>query len=199
MADQTFTSGQILTAAQMTTLQSNTGLVAMTPSSVSGTGVTLSGNTMVVTAASTASIIGVFTSAFTNYLTVFNITATSDYLRMKLRTASADISTGYGNTQAFVNDNSTSVSFLNSGAASWNDTRWLIAANQQAYGEITLYNPQKAASTFYTSDVASITSTNSSKLFGSGRNTGTDVCTGLTIFPDSGTFTGTVTVYGYRL
>jgi hypothetical protein len=199
MPDQTFTSGQILTAAQMTSLQSNTGLVAMTPSSVSGTGVSLSGNTATITAASTASIIGCFTSAFTNYVMVYNLTATSDYLRMRLRTASADISTGYGNTQAFITDNSTTVGFLNSGAASWNDTRWLIAANTQAYGTMTLYNPQKAASTFYTADVSTISSTNSMRLFGSGRNTGTDVCTGLTIFPDTGTFTGTVTVYGYRL
>jgi hypothetical protein len=199
MADQTFTSGQILTAAQMTTLQANSGLVPMTPTSVSGTGVSLSGNTATITAASTASIIGCFTSAFTNYVMVYNLTATSDYLRMKLRTASADISTGYGNTQAFITDNSTTVGFLNSGAASWNDTRWLIAANTQAYGTMTLYNPQKAASTFYTADVSTISSTNSMRLFGSGRNTGTDVCTGLTIFPDTGTFTGTVTVYGYRL
>jgi len=199
MPDQTFTSGQILTAAQMTSLQSNTGLVAMTPSSVSGTGVSLSGNTATITAASTASIIGCFTSAFTNYVMVYNLTATSDYLRMRLRTASADISTGYGNTQALITDNSTTVGFLNSGAASWNDTRWLIAANTQAYGTMTLYNPQKAASTFYTADVSTISSTNSMRLFGSGRNTGTDVCTGLTIFPDTGTFTGTVTVYGYRL
>jgi hypothetical protein len=199
MADQTFTSGQILTAAQMTTLQSNTGLVVMTPSSVSGTGVTLSGNTMTVTAASTASIIGVFTSAFTNYVVSYNLTATSDFLRMRLRTASADVITGYGSTEAAITDNSTSLSFLNSGAASWNDTRWLFAANQQAYGTMSLFNPQKAASTFFSNDVSSISSTNSSRLFGAGRNTGTDVCTGLTIFPDSGTFTGTVTVYGYRL
>ena len=199
MPDQTFTSGQILTASQMSTLQSNTGLVAMTPSSVSGTGVTLSGNTMTVTAASTASIIGVFTSAFTNYVVSYNLTATSDFLRMKLRTASADISTGYGSTEALINDNSTSLSFLNSGASSWNDTRWLFASNQQAYGTMTLFNPQKAASTFFSNDAASISSTNSARIFGAGRNTGTDVCTGLTIFPDTGTFTGTVTVYGYRL
>jgi hypothetical protein len=150
-------------------------------------------------AASTASIIGCFTSAYTNYVVVYNFTATSSYLRMKLRTASADVSTGYGTTNAFINDNSTTVGFLNSGAATFNDTRWLISQNVQSYGTMTIFNPQLAVSTFMQNDNSAISGTNSLRLFGGGRNTGTDVCTGLTIFPDSGTFTGTVTVYGYRL
>ena len=199
MADQTFTSGQILTAAQMTTLQSNGGLVPMTPSSVSGTGVTLSGNTMIVAAASTASIIGVFTSSYTNYVAVYNFTAVSNYMRFKVRTASADISTGYGNTMAAITDNSSSLSFLNSAAASWNDTKWLLTNNAVSFGVVQIFNPQLAANTFFDNNGTSIASTNSFKYFGGGRNTGTDVCTGLTFFPDSGTFTGTVTVYGYRL
>lgn len=199
MADQTFTSGQILTAAQMTSLQSNTGLVVMTPTSVSGTGVTLSGNTMTVAAASTASIIGCFTSAFTNYAVVYNFTAVSNYIRFRVRTASADISTGYGNTMASITDNSTSVSFLNSAATSWNGTYWLLTNNTTSFGVAQVFNPQLAANTFYDNNGTAIASTNSFKYFGGGRNTGTDVCTGLTMFPDSGTFTGTVTVYGYRL
>ena len=199
MADQTFTSGQILTAAQMTTLQSNTGLVVMTPTSVSGTGVTLSGNTMVVTAASTASIIGCFTSTFTNYAVVYNFTAVSNYMRFKVRTASADISTGYGTTMAAITDNSTALSFLNAGATNFNDTKWLLTNNAVSFGVVQVFNPQLAANTFFDNNGTSIASTNSFKYFGGGRNTGTDVCTGLTLFPDSGTFTGTVTVYGYRL
>ena len=199
MPDQSFTSGQILTASQMSSLQSNTGLVAMTPTSVSGTGVTLSGATATITAASTASIIGCFTSAFTNYVAVYNFTSSSSYIRMKMRTASADVSTGYGGTLAYIADNSTSWSWLNSGAASWNDTRWLISLPERSFGSITVFNPFLAANTFIDGGGTSISSTNSTKCVNGGRNTGTDVCTGLTFFPDSGTFTGTVTVYGYRL
>ena len=199
MAIKTFTTGEVLTAADTNTYLANSGLVAIVPTSVSGSGVALANATVTITAASTASIIGCFTSTYTNYLAVYNFTATSSYLRMKLRTASADVSTGYGTTNAFVNDNSTTLGFLNSGAASWNDTRWLISQNVQSYGTMTLFNPQIAATTFLQNDNTAISSTNSLRLFGAGRNTGTDVCTGLTIFPDSGTFTGTVTVYGYRL
>jgi len=199
MPDQTFTSGQILTASQMSSLQSNTGMVVMTPTSVSGTGVTLSGNTMTMTAASTASIIGCFTSAFTNYAVVYNFTTTSNYIRFKVRTASADVSTGYGTTMSAITDNSTSLSFLNSAASSWNDTKWLLTNNSASFGVVQVFNPQLATNTYFDNNGTSIASTNSFKYFGGGRNTGTDVCTGLTFFPDSGTFTGTVTVYGYRL
>jgi len=199
MAIKTFTTGEVLTASDTNTYLANSGLVAVVPTSVSGSGVALANATVTITAASTASIIGCFTSTYTNYLAVYNFTATSSYLRMKLRTASADVSTGYGTTNAFVNDNSTTLGFLNSGAVSWNDTRWLISQNVQSYGTMTLFNPQIAATTFLQNDNTAISSTNSLRLFGAGRNTGTDICTGLTIFPDSGTFTGTITVYGYRL
>ena len=199
MADQTFTAGQILTAAQMTTLQANSGLIPMTPTSVSGTGVTITGNTVTIAAASTASINGVFTSSYTNYLVVYNITAASTFMRMKLKTAGADISTNYGLTMAYINDNSTSWTFLNAGAASWNDTRWLISNGASVlFGAMTLFNPQLAANTYMDGNATAIASTNSAKLVLGGRNNGTDSATGLTLFPDSGTFTGTVTVYGYR-
>jgi hypothetical protein len=199
MAIKTFTTGELLTASDTNTYLGNSGLVAVAPTSVSGANVTLSNATVTMAAASTASIIGCFTSVYTNYVVVYNFTATSNYLRMKLRTAIADVSTGYGTTNAFINDNSSAVGFLNSGAATWNDTRWLISQNVQSYGTMTIFNPQLAVSTFMQNDNTAISSTNSLRLFGGGRNTGTDVCTGLTIFPDSGTFTGTVTVYGYRL
>ena len=199
MPDQTFTSGQILTASQMSTLQSNTGLVAMTPSSVSGTGVTLSGNTVTIAAASTASILGCFTSSFTNYVVVYDLTAVSTYCRFQLRTASAAVTTGYGATVAAITDNSTSLSFLNSAASSWNGTNWLLTNNQASFGTVSLFNPQLATNTYFDLNGTSIATTNSFKYFGGGRNTGTDVCTGLVVFPDSGTFTGTINVYGYRL
>ena len=199
MADQTFTAGQILTAAQMTTLQANIGLVPMTPSSVSGTGVTIVGNTTTIAAASTASINGVFTSAYTNYVVTYNITALSNYLRLQLKTAGADISTNYGGTAAYINDNSAAWSWLNAGAVSWNATNFLLSLNTSGvFGSFTIFNPNIAANTWIDGSATTFTSTNSAKLVYGQRNNGTDQATGLTLFPDSGTFTGTVTVYGYR-
>lgn len=199
MAIKTFTTGEVLTAADTNTYLANSGLVAMAPSSVSGTGVTLSGATVTIAAASTASIIGCFTNDYTNYLMVYNFTASSSYIRMKVRTASADVSTGYGGTMAYISDNSTAWAWLNPGSASWNDTRWLISLPERSFGNITVFNPYKAQNTFIDGGGTSISGTNSTKNVNGGRNTGSDVCTGLTLFPDSGTFTGTVTVYGYRL
>jgi hypothetical protein len=199
MAIKTFTTGEVLTAADTNTYLANAGLVAMKPTSVSGTGVTLSGATATITAASTASIIGCFNASFTNYVVVYNFTASSSYIRMKVRTASADVSTGYGGTMAYIADNSTSWNWLNPGAATWNDTRWLISLPERSFGSVSVFNPFLAANTFIDGGGTSISGTNSTKAVNGGRNTGTDVCTGLTLFPDSGTFTGTVTVYGYRL
>jgi len=199
MADQTFTAGQILTAAQVTTLQENSGLTPMTPSSVSGTGVTLVANTTTIAAASTASINGVFTSAYTNYLVTYNLTAASTYMRLRIKTASADISTSYGATMAYIVDNSSAWSWLNAGAVSWNATNWLISNGVSGvYGQIMVFNPNLAVNTWMDGSANSFSSTNSAKLTFGGRNSGTDQATGLTLFPDSGTFTGTVNVYGYR-
>ena len=199
MAIKTFTTGEVLTAADTNTYLANSGLVAIKPTSVSGTGVTLSESTVTIADASTASIIGCFSASFTNYVVVYNFTASSSYVRLKLRTASADISTNYGATMAYIADNSTAWSWLNPGTSSWADTRWLISLPERNFGTVTVFNPFLATSTFIDGSGTSISSTNSAKFVYGGRNTGTDVCTGLTLFPDSGTFTGTVTVYGYRL
>jgi hypothetical protein len=199
MADQTFTAGQVLTAEQLTTLQSNSGLTPMTPSSVSGTNVTLVGNTTTIAAGTTASINGVFTSSYTNYLVVYNLTVASTFMRMQLKTAGADISTNYGLTMAYITDNSTAWAWLNAGAVSWNATNWLISNGVSGvYGQIMVFNPNLAANTWMDGSATAFTSTNSSKLTFGGRNAGTDQATGLTFFPSSGTFTGTVNVYGYR-
>tara|TARA_R110000868_G_C10887492_1_gene763345 strand:+ start:691 stop:1248 length:558 start_codon:yes stop_codon:yes gene_type:complete len=75
MAEQTFTSGQILTAAQMTTLQTNTGLNYISTTNFSGSTV--------------AQIASVFTSSYTNYRAIIRIkgAATSSlYLRTLIGT-----------------------------------------------------------------------------------------------------------------
>ena len=77
MPDQTFTSGQILTAAQMTALQVNAGLIPMTPTS--STGGTIAANKVTFSAQSSVLINGVFTSAYTNYRLVGRLyTSASD-------------------------------------------------------------------------------------------------------------------------
>jgi hypothetical protein len=65
MADQTFTAGQVLTAAQVTELQANSGLVPMTPTSC--TGGTIAANKVSFTSASSVLINGCFTGDYTNY------------------------------------------------------------------------------------------------------------------------------------
>ena len=63
MAEQTFTSGQILTAAQMTTLQTNIGLAYVTSGSF--------------TTSALVNVDGCFTSTYRNYRIIIDITATT--------------------------------------------------------------------------------------------------------------------------
>jgi len=61
MAEQTFTSGQILTAAQMTTLQTNIGLAYVTSGSF--------------TTSALVNVDGCFTSTYRNYRVIIDVTA----------------------------------------------------------------------------------------------------------------------------
>ena len=60
MADQVFTSGQVLTAAQMSSLQSNIGLTYITEQTISS---------------ATTTVSACFSSSFTNYKIVIDLTA----------------------------------------------------------------------------------------------------------------------------
>jgi len=67
MADQTFTAGQILTAAQMSTLQATLGLVTVIPTAVTGGTIATNGIITVGNAVSSIVVSGAFSSSFDNY------------------------------------------------------------------------------------------------------------------------------------
>ena len=175
-----FTAGAILTAAQMNAV----GMWFVKSSTVSG--------------ASELICDDAFSADFTNYRIVYTITATSNFIRMQLRSSSGNVATNYGNTATTTSDNSTIVTFLNAGAVSFDGTKWLLGVTQPTFGSSDIFQPNLAANTFYDAHNAGISSTNALRLTAAGRHNANTVCTGLRIFPDSGTLTGTVAVYGYR-
>lgn len=90
----TFVTGQILTATQMNQI----GLYKMTPTSVAGTGVSLSGSQVVFSASTAISMNNCFTSDFRRYRVEMSFTHTAgQVLYWRLRGAGSDaVTNNYG-------------------------------------------------------------------------------------------------------
>lgn len=186
MADQTFTSGQILTAAQMTTLQSNIGLTWI--------------STNTFTATATKQFTSLFTSAFTDYRVLFSYTAsagTAVYLRWLVGTT---VQTGNILSQKI----ETQLSAGTVTAASRADQYGLIPPAYMTYPStyaLDIYSPQATAYTAFEVNTASLGVSVSDSILqiGSGRNVTTTSFDGFEITTAGApTLTGTMTLYGYR-
>jgi hypothetical protein len=184
MADQTFTAGQVLTAAQMTTLQANAGLVPM--------------GSFTNSAATTLTATGCFTSAYTNYKLVFVLTAGgavgSPDITCQFLVGSTATITNYAN---IINYNSNTAGPTRAYTAA--GTSFTIGSAGSSGGGFTcdVYYPQQNSPTVFISNYVGIGGTSSFAANSSGSQTTNNQHTGLTLTCSS-TFTGTLKVYGYR-
>ena len=183
MADQTFTSGQILTAAQMTTLQANSTLVAV--------------GTFTNSAATTLTASACFSSTFANYRIVFNGTGGT--------VLSGDMTCQFlvGATPTAVNYTNSIIFNSNSGgptrAYSAGVSNFVIGSNGGS-GSVFSYDvfaPNLARATVVTGSYAGFGSTSSFTATNFAQQSDSSQFTGLTITA-ANTFTGTLQVYGYR-
>jgi hypothetical protein len=197
MADQTFTAGQVLTAAQMTTLQANSGLVVMVPTSVGGSGVSVStGGKVTFTAATPIQVNGCFTSAYDYYRVVMNVTTSSAAglwnFQLRVGVVNAAGATDY----AF--------SILQSSSAgAWGNLNFNGGTNVISLGyagpstsssSIEFIGPALAQKTSMTvnGNYAGTPYT------GGGQHALSTAYDGFAIIPSAGNITGTLMVYGYR-
>ena len=177
MAEQTFTAGQILTAAQMTTLQTNIGLAFISSATVG-------------TAVSSVPVSNCFSTTYDSYRIVVRGVSASvdDWLRLSLSGATGS---SYGYASSYfaygggINaDSSASNTFWRPG----------IAGTTTSF-VMDIHSPFLAAAT----TMQFSTSTNGYATFGGGGNSTAASSTGFTLTPSSGTLTGgTICVYGYR-
>jgi hypothetical protein len=188
MAEQTFTAGQILTAAQMTTLQANTGLNYITKLAFTS-----------ATAAAPARIDGCFTAAYSAYRIVVQsqYSAASDTnLRLRLRSAGSTPSqTVWTQYIAFNTPAGAGLVYL------VNQSQATIAnsADTNATCSADIQDPFNARATAITSQSMALSTTTSIfSNIGCGLNNTTSY-NGFEIYTDSGNITGTVAVYGYRI
>ena len=197
MADQTFTTGQVLTAAQMTTLQANSGLVVMVPTSVAGTGVSVATTGKVTFTTATQIILnGCFTSAYDYYRVVMNVSTavTGGLWNFQLRVGGA---TASGATDY-------SFSLLQSASAgAWLNLNFNGGTNVISLGyagpstsssSIEFVGPALAQKTSMTvnGNYAGVPYT------GGGQHALATAYDGFVITPSAGSITGTLCVYGYR-
>lgn len=187
MAEQTFTAGQILTATQMTTLQTNSGLCFVSSTSMS---------------ALSNPVNNCFTSTYTNYRIVINVDSStaSSVVAMRFRVGGVDNNTAnyYFSATNVVSLGTTSVTAGNA------DTSMTLAYTRTVsfptFITIDVCNPQATAKKMgtYNASGDNVGHTAWATQSGGFIFDATTSFDGFSIFTSSGTMTGTITVYGYR-
>jgi hypothetical protein len=177
------------------TLVKGAGMDLITPTSVAGSGVTLSGGQVSFSAATSISVNGCFTSSYDSYLiNVYMTTGASGTLSMRLRAAGTDASAADYNAQRMGATGTTFIGTRTSSATSWFGQTLVATLNTLS---IQIYRPALAATT--------------SAIVASGRGTDTSIdqdnfflghtlatsYDGFTIAPGSSS-TGTLRIYGLR-
>jgi hypothetical protein len=189
-----FTSGAILTAAQMNGI----GMWKVRPTSVSGTGATINstGSVIVASGANAVNIEGCFTSDFSSYEVVISNMRVSTDSNVNWRFRSAS---GLVNTSSYYVGGSDGTAY---GAAVTQVLTNLIAAPAATGGaKLTIINPQLAEeSGFYCLGTDFRAAGNSGKMISGFENSNTSM-TGITVYANNGAATitaATIAIYGYR-
>ena len=180
------------------------GLKNVVPTSISvgsGSATTNANGTVTFSGATSISLNDIFSSTYTNYQ--FNLVLTSASVadadvRARLRLSGTDASSSYyegGTLQGAAV--LSAVNNLN--ITNWDLGRTHSATDPNAHASISfkVFQPSQARPTTYHTESISWNNSNIVTFRFSGFHTTLTSYTGITIFPGSGTFGGTLSVYGY--
>jgi hypothetical protein len=186
-----FSVGATLTAAQMNQI----GIWKVTPTSVAGTGVALSGSdvTMAGTGGS-ASLNGVFNSNYRAYRIVINHTVSSQVLYFRLRASGSDITANNYSYAATYQAYSNGAQGVFYGVNLSTNVIGYCDVNTTAISTFDIENPALSLPTNITGG-ASWQGAGGSV---SGYHSLFTAYDGFTIFAASGTISGQIQVYGYN-
>jgi hypothetical protein len=146
-------------------------------------------------ATSSVSFNNVFSSSYQNYVIYSNVSGTdAATLNLRLRVGGANATTGYVN-QSLAGDGSTPTSGRDS--VSQNFAIGVTRSSGVSFGRAELSNPFAASPTSYLSHSQDPLS-GGRVVLNSGSNSNSTSYDGFTVYPDSGTITGTIRVYGVR-
>ena len=157
-------------------------------------------NTTTLSAVASQSFNDVFSATYNNYLIQMSLdgSTTNQDVNFRLRVASVDNSSA-NYSRSNLNQTSTSVA----GQSLTGQTSWLsvceVVSTQRQYADLTVFNP---FATQYTAGIQNGLAVPNGATYQLRKTYGTTVTTsytGFTLIPASGTITGTVTVYGYKI
>jgi hypothetical protein len=178
---------------------SSSGMDLITPTSVAGSGVTLSGGLVTFTAASTVSVNGCFTSAYDIYRIVMygGASTTGENMDARLRLAGSDNSTANSYVRQLLRGISTATS-----SAQVTGSSFATIAISDANIWVSTLDVVRPALASMTGFIGSFhgTSVASSDYIGTfgGRHNQTVAYDGISIIPQVGTITGVMRIYGMR-
>lgn len=194
--------GKILASLinQLVTAANQTALSGIIPTSVAGTGVTVSPNGVVTfTNASTVSLNGVFSGSYDNYRVTWNSPTRSAAVStaFRLRAAGTDLASAtYDYVKGLDSGTTRTVS------SSSSNTNFPIdhgaAAGQASNGVMDIFSPALGTGTTGTIQASALASSACYSTQISFANESTASYDGFTLSVSSGTFSGTVRVYGYN-
>jgi hypothetical protein len=180
MADQVFTSGQVLTAAQMSSLQSNIGLAYITEVAITG---------------ATTTVSGCFSSSFTNYKIVVDLTASAAAGASAVTLQLNGLSSGYAYNN--VRNYGATINALTDAAG----TSYLLGSTASSpctfATSIEVFKPNLAATTTFTHNSHGWNSSDYIWYGGGCSVNNTTQYTGV-VLSIAGGGTGKIFVYGYR-
>jgi len=176
------------------------GLVPVVPTSVAvGSGTASVGATGLITfttVGTSLSVNGCFSATYLNYLVVHNSSNSADStLTAKLRASGSDTSTQYYYNVGSYYSNAATIDYLQGN----NQTTCVLADSGAAERGMTMniFNPFAAKITLINSQLGQMVSTRQQPNFAYGTQNSTTSFDGFTLFPSSGTMTGTMSIYGY--
>lgn len=179
------------------TVVKGAGMDLITPTSVAGSGVTLSGGAVSFSASSTVSVNGCFTSAYENYVVVFTSSATAAgyaHVRIRLRVSGTDDS---ANSYKYVN------LYIEPSISAGRETSTSMRAGRVSNNAdanslvVDIFRPQVANKTIFNAQNTQTQDSGFAVVSG-GYFDVTTQFDGFSIYPESGTITGTLRVYGRK-
>lgn len=172
------------------------GMDLITPTSVAGTGVTLSGGAVSFTTATAVSVNGCFSATYNNYFCTYNMTSsTNNNLYARLRVSGTDSAAStYNLTCSGWTFSTGAAANIDYGSAT---TVWVLVSQATGIytgGNISLFSPFSALPTQMVGEASRSELTARA----SGAFTASTSFDGFTIYPTAGTITGSLRVYGLR-
>jgi hypothetical protein len=199
----TYTAGEVLTASSLNANFSFAalagGLTPIVPTSVavgSGTGTANANGQVTFTTASSVSLNGVFSATYKNYLIIFNedTASATAAIQFRMRLAGTDNSTASSYRTQYIRATTTTVSAARD-TLSYGQLD--VSAGIQTFATLTVFNPAIASPTYFT-NLANTQTTEYLEISALSHNQST-AYDGISFICASGTFTGTVSVYGYKI